>query len=160
MQRTNQTVTGTLQTKLMPQAVSKETTREPELAPSQVTMYHDGECPLCKFEVDAMQKLDIKKAIRWVDITKEKEALDEAGITYHQAMARIHVRDEKHNMLTGVRGFLAVWEHLRYYRRVVPVIRHVPLLLSLMETVYTIFAKYRLPMTGKKQLKAENELNQ
>lgn len=124
---------------------------------SQVTMYHDGDCPLCKFEVKAMQKLDSKKAIRWVDITKDKDALNEAGISYKQAMDRIHVRDENQKMLTGVRGFLAVWEHLPYYRRVVPVIRKVPLLLPLMETVYTVFAKYRLPLTGKKQLSVEKE---
>ncbi len=118
----------------------------------KVTMFHDGECPLCNFEVDAMQKLDTKNAIRWVDITKEESALDEAGISYQQAMARIHVQDESQNMLTGVRGFMIVWKHLPYYRRVVPVIQHVPMLLPLMEGVYTLFAKYRLPLTGKKQL--------
>ena len=122
---------------------------------SKVTMYHDGDCPLCKFEIAAMQKLDTKKAIRWVDITQEKEALTEAGITYQQAMARIHVKDKNQNMVSGVRGFLAVWEHLPYYRRVVPIIRNVPFLLTIMEAVYVVFAKYRLPMTGKKQLKAK-----
>ena len=149
MQKTKQTLVDTGHPILKSKTVNQESSK----APSQVTMYHDGDCPLCKFEVDAMQKLDIKKAIRWVDITKEKDALDEAGITYHQAMARIHVQDDKQNMLTGVRGFLAVWEHLPYYRRVVPIIRRVPLLLPLMEAVYTVFAKYRLPLTGKKQLK-------
>ena len=118
-------------------------------------MFHDGDCPLCKFEVEAMQKLDIKKAIRWVDITKEKKALDDVGISYHDAMARIHVQDENNNMLTGVRGFLVVWKKLPYYRRVVPFIEKVPFVLSIMEGVYTFFAKYRLPMTGKKQLSSK-----
>ena len=118
----------------------------------KVTMFHDGDCPLCKFEVQAMEKLDINNSIRWVDITKEKEALDKVGISYQDAMARIHVQDENQNMLTGVRGFLVVWKHLPYYRRVVPIIERVPLLLPIMEFVYTVFAKYRLPLTGKKQL--------
>jgi len=125
----------------------------------KVTMFHDGDCPLCKFEVEAMQKLDIKNAIRWVDITKEEKALDEAGITYREAMARIHVQDENQNMLTGIRGFLIVWKKLPYYRRIVPVIEHVPLLLPIMEGVYTLFAKYRLPLTGKKQLVTDTSFN-
>lgn len=125
----------------------------------KVTMFHDGDCPLCKFEVEAMQKLDVKNAIRWVDITKEQIAIDEAGITYNEAMARIHVRDENQNMLTGVRGFLVVWKNLPYYRRIVPIIQNIPLLLPIMEGVYTFFAKYRLPLTGKKQLAADANLN-
>jgi len=52
----------------------------------QVTMYHDGECPMCNYEVKIMQKLDISKAIKWVDISTDKQALDEAGISYQQAM--------------------------------------------------------------------------
>ncbi len=125
----------------------------------KVTMFHDGDCPLCKFEVEAMQKLDIKKAIRWVDITKEKQALDDVGISYHDAMARIHVQDENSNMLTGVRGFLVVWKKLPYYRRIAPIIEKVPFLLPSMEAIYTFFAKYRLPLTGKKQLSANATFN-
>lgn len=125
-------------------------TKQQQSTHDKVVMYHDGECPLCKFEVNAMQKLDTKNAIHWVDITRDKEELAQAGISYESAMARIHVQDENQNMLTGVRGFLAVWKHLPYYRRLVPVITHVPLLLPIMEFFYTWFAKYRLPLTGKK----------
>ncbi len=116
----------------------------------KVTMFHDGECPLCKYEVKMMQKLDTKNAIHWVDISKDQKALDTAGIGYEAAMARVHVQDKNQNLLTGVRGFLLVWKQLPYYRRVVPIVEHVPLLLPIMESVYSLFAKYRLPLTGKK----------
>ena len=117
-----------------------------------VVMYHDGECPLCKFEVKTMQKLDVSNAIHWVDITKDKAALVKAGISYEQAMARVHVQDENQNMLTGVAGFIQVWKHLPYYRSLAWVITHVPFLLTVSEFFYRWFAKYRLPLTGKKQL--------
>jgi predicted DCC family thiol-disulfide oxidoreductase YuxK len=120
--------------------------------PDKVTMYHDGDCPLCKFEVKTMQKLDTANAIHWVDITKDKDALDRAGISYEKAMARVHVKDQNQVMLTGVRGFIEVWKNLPYYRRIVPIIIHVPFLLPVLEFFYTQFAKYRLPLTGKKQL--------
>ncbi len=131
---------------------------KPESAKPKVTMYHDGECPLCKFEVKTMQKLDTAKAIHWVDITTDKAALEQSGISYQQAMARIHVQDENQEMLTGVRGFMTVWKHLPYYRRLVPIIERVPFLLPIMESIYTLFAKYRLPLTGKKQLTSISDI--
>lgn len=122
-------------------------------------MYHDGECPLCAFEVKTMQKLDTTKAIHWVDITKDKKALTDSGISYQQAMARVHVQDENQKMLTGIRGFMTVWKHLPYYRKVVPIIEHIPFLLPLLEGMYSLFAKYRLPLTGKKSLSSTSDIH-
>lgn len=131
--------------------IDSDTIKTTESSKEQkVTMFHDGECPLCKYEVKMMQKLDTKNDIHWVDISKDEKALDTAGISYEAAMARVHVQDKNQNMLTGVRGFLLVWKQLPYYRRVVPIVEHVPLLLPIMESVYSLFAKYRLPLTGKK----------
>lgn len=117
----------------------------------KVTMYHDGECPLCNYEVRIMKKLDTSKAIKWIDISKDKKALEIAGISYQQAMDRVHVEDQNHNMQTGVRGFMLVWKELPYYRRVVPIIEKVPFILPILETFYSVFAKYRLTLTGKKR---------
>ena len=122
-----------------------------ETAP-KATVYHDGECPLCNKEVALMQKIDVAKAIKWVDISKDKQALADAGITYQQAMDRIHVADQSQQMYTGVAGFLNIWEHLPYYRRIVPIVRRTPFLLPLMERVYTLFAKYRLRLTKRHTL--------
>lgn len=121
-------------------------------AAAKATVYHDGECPLCNKEVAMMQKIDVKKAIKWVDISKDKQALADAGISYQQAMERIHVADQSQNMKTGVAGFLTVWQHLPYYRRLVPIVKHTPLLLPLMERVYTFFAKHRLRLTKRHTL--------
>lgn len=117
--------------------------------------YHDGECPLCRIEINTMKKMDKYNSIRWVDISKEKEVLRKAGITYKQAMDRIHVEDENGNVKTGVCAFLTVWNHLPYYRRMVPIIKRVPFLLPAMKLVYGLFARYRLPLTGKKQITEE-----
>jgi predicted DCC family thiol-disulfide oxidoreductase YuxK len=119
----------------------------------KVTCFHDGECPICNIEINAMKKLDKAGNIHWVDITQDKAALAKAGLTYKQAMDRMHVIDENQQLQSGVSGFLQVWKLLPYYRRAVPIIQNVPLLLPLMEFCYRIFARYRLPLTGKKQLK-------
>ena len=118
--------------------------------------FHDGECPLCKIEIKAMQKMDKNNAIHWVDISKDKQALNAAGISYQQAMDNIHVLDNQQKMITGVKGFLVLWQHLPYYRRIVPVIQKVPYLLSIMEATYRLFARYRLKITGRVQQREES----
>ncbi len=118
--------------------------------------FHDGECPLCNIEIKAMQKMDKDKAIHWVDISKDKQALNAAGISYQQAMDNIHVLDDQQEMITGVKGFLVLWQHLPYYRRIVPVIQKAPFLLSIMEAFYRLFARYRLKVTGRTRQKGKS----
>jgi predicted DCC family thiol-disulfide oxidoreductase YuxK len=50
----------------------------------KVTCFHDGECPLCNIEINAMKKLDKEGNINWVDITRDKAALAKAGSTNKQ----------------------------------------------------------------------------
>ena len=122
-------------------------------SPPKVTCFHDGECPLCNIEINMMKKFDKADNIHWVDISQDKAALEKAGLTYKQTMDRLHVIDENQQLQSGVLGFLQVWKQLPYYRRIAPIIENVPLLLPLMEYCYRIFARYRLPLTGKKQIK-------
>lgn len=119
---------------------------------SKVTCFHDGECPICKLEINGMKKLDTAGNIQWVDITQEPEALAAAGITYKQAMERIHVIGADQQMQTGVRGFLQVWKQLPYYRRIAGFVERLPFLIPLMQGGYRVFAYWRLPLTGKKRL--------
>ncbi|MGB1257091.1 MAG: thiol-disulfide oxidoreductase DCC family protein [Thiolinea sp.] len=119
---------------------------------NKVVCFHDGECPICNIEINAMKKLDKDEQIEFVDINNEKSKLAAAGITYKQAMARIHVIGTDQNMQTGVRGFLLVWKRLPYYRRLAVLVEKVPFLMTIMEYGYRLFAYYRLPMTGKQRL--------
>ncbi|MDO9141598.1 MAG: DUF393 domain-containing protein [Methylobacter sp.] len=121
----------------------------------KVTCFHDGECPICSIEINAMKKLDQAGHVKWVDIGQDKTALAAAGLTYKQAMERMYVIDANQQLQSGVLGFLQVWKQLPYYRRIVPIIEHVPGLLPVMEFCYRIFARYRLPLTGKAQLKEQ-----
>jgi len=120
-----------------------------EVCQTSATVYHDGECPICNVEINAMKRIDKAKRIKWVDISKDQAALDAAGLSYQQTMDRIHVQDENQQMVTGALGFMSVWQHLPYFRRLVPVIKHTPGLMWLMEKAYVLFAKYRLKLTGK-----------
>lgn len=119
----------------------------------KVTCFFDGECPICTIEIKAMKRLDKHGNVNWVDITQDKTALAQAGLTYKQAMERLYVIDENQQLQSGVLGFLQVWKQLPYYRRVAPMIENLPLAVPIMEFCYRIFARYRLPLTGKPPIK-------
>jgi predicted DCC family thiol-disulfide oxidoreductase YuxK len=121
----------------------------------KVTCFHDGECPICTIEINAMKKLDKAGNVKWVDITQDKVALATAGLSYQQAMKRLYVIDENQQLQSGVLGFVQLWKQLPYYRRIVPIIESIPLLLPVMEFCYGIFARYRLVLTFKSQPKEE-----
>ena len=86
-------------------------------------------------------------------INQNQAALEKAGLTYKQAMDRLHIIDENQQIQSGVKGFMQVWKYLPYYRRLVPLLERVPFMLSVMEFCYGVFARYRLPLTGKQSLK-------
>ena len=115
----------------------------------EATVYHDGECPICNVEINAMKRLDKQQKIKWVDISRDQAALDAAGLGYQETMDRIHVKQADGSMITGVSGFLVVWAQLPYFRRLVPIIKRVPFLQRGLEWAYVLFAKYRLKLTGK-----------
>ena len=61
---------------------------------TKVTMYHDGDCPLCNYEVNMMKTLDVSNAIHWVDITKDKSNLNaqfgSSIITRRHPISHVH----------------------------------------------------------------------
>ena len=121
----------------------------------KVTCFHDGECPICAIEINAMKKFDKTGNVKWVDIAQDKTALATAGLTYQQAMERMYVIDENQQLQSGVLGFLQLWKQLPYYRRIASILENIPLLLPVMEFFYGIFARYRLQFTGRSPLKKE-----
>lgn len=120
-----------------------------------LTCFHDGECPICNIEINAMKKLDKHNKIEWVDISTDKAKLAQAGLSYEQAMDKMHVINQQNNsMHSGVEGFIQVWELLPYYRRLAALIKKVPFAMPFLNVFYSLFARYRLVLTGKTKKKS------
>jgi predicted DCC family thiol-disulfide oxidoreductase YuxK len=114
-----------------------------------LTVWHDGDCPLCRREIALMRRLDRRDAIRFIDVRDENAAcsLDPA-----QLLARFHAR-ENGRMLSGAAAFGAMW-------RAIPLLRPLGLamrnhvVLSLLEWAYVAFLKVR-PHLQKAALRIE-----
>lgn len=105
---------------------------------SAVTVWYDGDCPLCRREIALMQRLDRRRAISFVDI-----ASDDASCPIDRAelLARFHAR-ENGVLLSGAAAFAAMW-------RAIPALRPIGLMarnrtiLALLERAYLAFLRIR-----------------
>jgi predicted DCC family thiol-disulfide oxidoreductase YuxK len=78
----------------------------------QLTVWHDGACPLCQREIALMRRLDTRGAITFIDAAAPGAScpLDPA-----QMLARFHA-EENGQMLSGAAAFAAMWRALPWLR--------------------------------------------
>ncbi|MDZ4363128.1 DUF393 domain-containing protein [Brevundimonas sp.] len=114
----------------------------------QVTVWFDGQCPLCRREIAVMRRLDRRGAIAFVDVGGVDVAgVDAAGgagscpIDAATLLARFHAQEDG-RMLSGAAAFAAMW-------RAIPLLRLLGLMarnrviLGVLERLYLAFLKVR-----------------
>ena len=104
----------------------------------RVTVWHDGDCPLCRREIALMRRLDRTGAIEFVDVAGPATCpLDRA-----EMLVRFHAREAGGPLLSGAAAFAAMW-------RAIPVLRPLGeaarsrLVLSALEHLYLRFLRVR-----------------
>lgn len=109
---------------------------------------YDGECPICKREICMLQKKDAKTKIKFVDISsKEFLLFGYKNIDYNTAMSKIHAVDGGGNLLVGIPAFAAVYARCQLL--VASTLLRIPLVKTILEPLYALFAKKRLWITGR-----------
>lgn len=98
---------------------------------SRVTVWHDGNCPLCRQEIALMRRLDRHGRIAFVDATgPEVCPTDRVAL-----LARFHAMEEG-RMLSGAAAFAAMW-------RAIPVLRPIGLLARYRPVLWLLERGYR-----------------
>ena len=84
---------------------------------SEIQVFYDGSCPLCRREISLMRGLDKDGRIEFADVSAREV---DAGVDRAQLLARFHVR-ENGELKSGAEAFAAMW-------RAIPVLRPLGLL--------------------------------
>ena len=106
---------------------------------TEVIVWHDGGCPLCRREIALMRRLDWRGAIEFVDVTRAPAS--GCPIDPTEMLARFHASEDGH-LLSGAAAFAAMW-------RAIPLLRPLglaarsPLVLAMLERVYLRFLRVR-----------------
>ena len=108
---------------------------------SKPTAYYDGNCPLCRAEIDMYRKQDTDNRIKLIDVSVTDVDLPD-GFARSQAMARFHVMSTNGRLLSGAEAFIEVWRQLPGWRWVarIATFRWITLMLEL---AYRIFLHTR-----------------
>ena len=106
---------------------------------SELVVWHDGSCPLCRREIELMRWLDRNGSIRFIDATTEE--LASCPVDRADLLARFHAREDG-VMLSGAAAFAAMWRAVPLFRPLGILARR-PWALSLMERGYIYFLRHR-----------------
>lgn len=112
--------------------------KTPAGAAHALTVWYDGDCPLCRAEVAVLRRLDRAGAIAFVDLS-----LGDPCPTERAAMlARFHAQEEGGALLSGAAAFAAMWRRIPLLRPFGVAARW-PGALWLLEGGYRLFLRIR-----------------
>ena len=104
-----------------------------------LTVWHDGDCPLCQREIALLRRLDRRGAITFIDLRGPGDA--SCPVSREAALARFHALEDG-RLLSGAAAFAAMW-------RAIPVLRPLGVLarnrlvLAVLERLYLRFLAVR-----------------
>lgn len=107
----------------------------------ELTLYYDGQCPLCQAEIAFLQTRNAKGQLAFVDVTHQAFEAEAHHISCDAAMAQIHGRLANGDWLVGVPVFSKA-----YALANLPTMSWLlsrPWLLPLLQPGYVLFAKHR-----------------
>ena len=111
----------------------------------KLTIFFDGGCPLCKREVDFMSSRNQKGFLRFIDINSSDFSFDKYGITYKQAMERIHALKSNGSIIRDVNVFQEAYSLIGLGWIYAPT--KLPVIDKIIALIYGVWAKYRLKIT-------------
>lgn len=114
----------------------------------EIEVFFDGACPLCAKEIRWIKWLDRKgHKVRFTDIAAPSFRPEEHDRTMEDLMERLYGRLPSGEWIDGVEVFRRLY-HAVGFERLVAISRFGPID-ALLASVYRVFAKNRLRLTGR-----------
>jgi predicted DCC family thiol-disulfide oxidoreductase YuxK len=110
-------------------------------AAPELTLYYDGQCPLCVAEVAFLQSRNAQGQLAFIDVTQTSFEAAAHNISCEAAMAQIHGRTADGQVLVGVPVFATAYRLAK-----LPVLAWVlsrRWLMPVLQPAYVQFAKHR-----------------
>jgi|GEM_PF-432517 predicted DCC family thiol-disulfide oxidoreductase YuxK len=113
----------------------------------EVEVFFDGDCPLCRREINWLRKRDRQHKVRFTDIAADDFDPLPLGKSHSDLMARIHGRLPSGEWLEGVEVFRRLYSAVGFGWLVAPT--RLPGIRGTLDLGYRVFARYRLRLTGR-----------
>ena len=112
-----------------------------------LTVYFDGECPICRREIDLMKIFNRRERLQFIDFSTSSYRPTDHGLNQCDLGRVIHARWSDGTLISGVEVFRETWEAIglgflaRISRR--------PIINKLLVKAYAWFARNRLWLTRR-----------
>ncbi|XP_022737652.1 uncharacterized protein At5g50100, mitochondrial [Durio zibethinus] len=118
----------------------------------KIKMLYDGDCPLCMREVDMLRERNKQYGtIKFIDISSDDYSAEEnQGLDYKTVMGRIHAILSDGTVVTDVEAFRKLYEQVGL-GWVYAITKYEPIA-TIADSIYGVWAKYRLQITGRPPL--------
>ncbi len=103
-----------------------------------LTVWYDGDCPICTAEIGLMRRLDHASAIEFVDLSLPGVCPTDRNAR----LARLHAQVRGGPMVAGAAAFVAMWRVLPALR-LLAALASPPPVLWFLERAYGLFLKLR-----------------
>jgi predicted DCC family thiol-disulfide oxidoreductase YuxK len=104
-----------------------------------VTVWFDGDCPLCRAEIALYQRLDQKAGrIAFVDLTGDGTC----PLSRADMLARFHAQEAGGPLISGAKAFAAMWKQVTPFQPL-GYLAQLPLILPFLDWLYGQFLKVR-----------------
>ncbi len=123
---------------------------------NQLTVYYDGLCRVCSFEIDHYKKKNIEARIRFVDITSADFDENSEGLKNYNYHKHIHAKTMDGTLVKGVDVFLEIWKVLPGFGFLKKTISN-PILRPAFDFGYKIFAHIRPYLPKKSKAECDND---
>lgn len=115
----------------------------------ELTLFHDGACPLCRREVRFIRKHDRSGKIGLVDIAADDFDAASYGLDAQAVHAEIHAIDRDGTVIRGLAVFRRLYGAMGMGWLWAPT--GWPVLRPIFDVIYRIFAKVRPHLPGRKR---------
>jgi len=116
-----------------------------DLTSKSLTLYYDGDCPLCRAEMIYLSARDEGKQLGFVDVRQTKALDSLSGVSCEIALANIHAVTHEGQTLIGVDAFRVAYALVGL--RLLSNLLGIKFLQPLLRLGYTMFAKHRYSLS-------------
>ena len=113
----------------------------------ELTLYYDGQCPLCQAEIEFLQTRNADGKLGFVDVTQAGFDAQAHHISCDAAMAQIHGRLANGDYLVGVPVFAQAYKLANLHTLAWVLSR--PWLQPVLQPGYVLFAKHRQTLSKR-----------
>ncbi len=107
----------------------------------KLTMFYDGQCPLCQAEIQFLSSRNHAELLSFVDIHSQQYSPEKVGVSCSQALAAMYALYDDGELISGIDVFSAA-----YARANLPFLAwlfSLPILQPILRRGYHFFAKHR-----------------